>query len=902
MMPTATYRLQFRGGMTLAQAAALTPYLSALGVSHLYASPLFTAVPASTHGYDGIDFERIDPALGGEEGFDFLCTALKKSGLGLVLDFVPNHMAASEENLWWRSVLEWGAESPFAGFFDIDWSAPKLLLPILGVPYGDALHDGALGVAFDAASGSFSFTCYDRHFPLSPPSYTLLLAMAGDEALAAIGHRFTSASRKQAESLKAELAAATADARLADAIFRAVSAVIADPDRLGVIHESQCWRLAHWRVGREALTYRRFFEIAALVGLRVEVPDVFDAVHARLLSMIRSGQVAGVRIDHIDGLADPQVYLDRLADTAPYLLVEKIVGQGEELPATWPVAGTTGYEFIAVLADLFIDRAQEAEITRAYDAFVGETIDYRRAAASAKRYIFERNLAAERTLLTEWAHLIATADPRTRDIGRDSLRRAIVELAVAMSVYRSYVGAVGISVADRIVIESAAAEARLSGRLEDPAALEFVTALLLKEAPGTPALDAAPAFTARFQQSTGAVVAKGIEDTMFYRYNRLIALNEVGGAPDRYGAPLECFHEAMAKRQRTQPGGLSATSTHDTKRGEDARARIYALSEIPRAWRDGVARWSVLNAPFRCSLLTGPAPEPQMEWLFYQALAGSWPAEWVGCGSSIPEEPDLGHLRGRMLAFMEKVVREAKTRTSWTNGDEAYESAVADFVTAALTAETGAPFLADFALVCQPVWIAGAINSLAQLAVKLWAPGVPDIYQGTELWDFSLVDPDNRRPVDFDTRQAMAASIRGWKPEALLADWTAGTPKLALLIAGLSSRNAHPALFESGDYVPLQVLGQRAEHVVAFARVWEDSVATVVLPRFVVGLSAQDLPFVPTTAWGDTVVLLPEVIRRRRMYDIVTAATHSTDGRLIVSDALARFPVARLSGNPADIF
>jgi (1->4)-alpha-D-glucan 1-alpha-D-glucosylmutase len=900
MTPTATYRLQFREGTTLAQAAALAPYLSALGVSHLYASPLFTAVPASTHGYDGIDFERIDPALGGEEGFNFLCAALKKAGLGLVLDFVPNHMAASEENLWWRSVLEWGAESPFAGFFDIDWSAPKLLLPILSVPYGEALRDGTLGVAFDAATGSFSFTCYDRRLPLSPPSYVLLLAMAGDEALVAIGHRFAGASREQAEGLKAEIAAAV-DGRSANAVAEAVSAAIADPDRLDAIHESQCWRLAHWRLGREALSYRRFFEIAGLVGLRVEEPAVFDAVHARLLSMICAGQVTGVRIDHIDGLADPQAYLERLSDAAPYLLVEKIVGQGEELPPGWPVAGTTGYEFIAAVADIFIDRTQEEEITRAYDAFIGASVDYRRAAASAKREIFERNLAAERALLTEWAHLIATADPRTRDVGRDSLRRAIVELAVALPVYRSYVGADGISPADRAAIESAAADARLSGRLEDPAALSFVTALLLKDGLGAAASDAAPVFTARFQQSTGAVMAKGIEDTMFYRYNRLIALNEVGGAPGRYGAPLESFHESMAKRQRTQPGGLSATSTHDTKRGEDARARIYALSEMPRAWRDGVARWSMLNAPFRFWLPSGPAPEPEMEWLFYQALAGSWPAEWVGRGIAVPEEPDLMLLRGRMLAFMEKAVREAKTRTRWTTRDEAYEHAVAEFVTAALTPETGGPFLADFALVCRPVWIAGAINSLAQLAVKLCAPGVPDIYQGTELWDFSLVDPDNRRPVDFDTRQAMAAAILGRSPEALLADWTTGAPKLSLLIAGLGLRNAHPALFASGDYVPLEVLGRRADHVVAFARVREDTVAAIVFPRFVVSLSAQDLPLVPAKTWGDTVVVLPGAVRRRRMHDVVTGATLSPGSHLIVSEALARFPVALLSGHPDDI-
>lgn len=892
--PVATYRLQFREGMTLCRAAALAPYLAGLGISDLYASPLFAAAAGSTHGYDGVDFARIEPAIGGEEGFLRLSAALMESGLGLLLDFVPNHMAADAANPWWRSVLEWGRASPFAAHFDIDWSAPKLLLPILGAAYGDTLRDGSLGLAFDAGRATFEMTCYDRHLPLTPPSYAMLLARARNDAVAALAPRFAEASAAAADALKTALAALAAETRPGKAIADMVAIGAADKDFLHEIHEAQHWRLAHWRLAREALTYRRFFEISGLAGVRVEDPAVFTDVHARLLALIAAGRVTGVRIDHIDGLADPKAYLRRMRDAAPYLLVEKIVERNEGLRTDWPVDGTTGYEFIAALAGLFVDGAREEAMTRAYCAFTGDAADYAAAAAEAKREIFERNLAAELAYLTGAAAAFAAADTRTRDIGRDSLRRAIVELAVALPVYRSYVDRTGPSPTDRRLITEAVKAAAATRRIDDGAALDFIAKLLLADVGRPIVRDAVRVFAARFQQTTGPVMAKGIEDTLFYRHGRLLALNEVGGAPERYGAPLQDFHAAMSARLSAQPGGLSATSTHDTKRGEDARARLYALSEIPDAWRDGVARWSSLNAAFRTELPDGPAPDPVLEWMFYQALAGAWPAEWIDAEAP-PDAGALDALCARMRAYMEKAVREAKLRTSWTNPNDGYEKAVAAFVAAALS-DAGRAFRDDFVQVCRPAWIAGALNSLAQLAVKLAAPGVPDFYQGTELWDFSLVDPDNRRTVDFAARAALAGSVRERDAEALIADWRSGAPKLALMLAGLRLRNADPELFAAGDYVPLTADGSRGAHVAAFARTRSRAFAVAVVPRFAVGLTADaKRPHVPKEAWGDTVLPFPEGLRGRPLRDAVTGETHGGDG-IILREALGRFPVALLYG------
>jgi (1->4)-alpha-D-glucan 1-alpha-D-glucosylmutase len=901
--PTATYRLQLRNGMTFERAAALASYLARLGVSHLYISPPFAAAPDSTHGYDGVDFATLEPAIGGEDGFERLCAALESAGLRLLVDFVPNHMAAADGNRWWQAVLEWGADSPLAPVFDVDWSAPKLILPLLGAPYGEALQDGAFGIAFDAASGSFLFTCYDRRLPLTPRSYGALLTRIPGQVFAEMARDFAAASVGEADTLKQHLAGLAGEQRHAASIDEAVARANADPRLLHEIHEAQIWRLAHWRMAREALTHRRFFEIAELICLRVEDPAVFDRVHARLFELMAAGRIAGVRLDHIDGLADPRGYLERFRRTAPgraptWLLVEKILERQERLPPDWPVAGTTGYEFIAALAGLFVDRRREAAMSRAYRDFTGRPDDYASAVRAAKRQILTHNLAAELTVLTARAVAIAANDVHTRDFGADGLRRAIVELASAFPVYRTYVEPGGARAADRAVVADALAAAREARMVDDEAALEFIARLLLLDVGADAEREAVLAFATRFQQTTGALMAKAVEDTMFYRYNRLIALNEVGGAPESYGAPLSRFHAAMTGRLASQPGGLSATATHDTKRGEDARARLYALSEMPEAWGRAVLRWARLNAPHRGETASGPAPGANMEWMFYQALAGAWPAGLAPDDASAEGAGQLASLRDRMLACMQKTVREAKARTSWTCPDAAYEQAVAAFVSAVLSPETGGNFLRDFVDTCRPVWLAGAVNSLAQLALKLAAPGVPDFYQGAALWDLSLVDPDNRAPVDFDRRERMVDAACEDGPAALLADWKSGAPKLALTVAGLRMRAEHPALFAEGEYTALSASGERSRHFVAFARTLDTASAVVAAPRFVLSLmKGADRPLVPPACWGDTALLLPPALRGRPLRDRIAGTVHRAPQALRAADLFARFPVALLVGS-----
>lgn len=896
MEPVATYRLQLRNGMTFDRAAALADYLAGLGVSHLYASPLFAASKESTHGYDGIDLAVIEPEIGGEVAFDRLCAALKHCGLDLIVDFVPNHMAADSANGWWRSVLEWGPASPYAAVFDIDWSASKLLLPILGTPYAEALQEGAFGVVFEAATGDFALTCYDRKLPLTPASYGAILTNVEESAVLSLAPLFAHADIEESVALKRRLAEITVDPACLSAIHGALARLRADPDRLHEIHEAQIWRLAYWRLGREALTYRRFFEIAGLVCLRVEDPLTFEAVHAKLFELIATGRVSGVRLDHIDGLADPTAYLigfqDAVADKIPfYLLVEKILEGDEELRPDWPVAGTTGYEFIAALADVFVDQRGKTALNEAYQAFSGDITNYASALIAAKTDIFEHNLAAELAVLAAHAHAIAAHDVRTRDFGTDTIRRAIVALVAALPAYRSYVDETGPDEADRKVITKALADATASRVVDDTAAIDFIARLLLLDFADPAARRKALAFTRRFQQTSGPVMAKAAEDTMYYRYNRLIALNEVGGIPDRFGAPLSEFHMAMTDRREKQPAGLSATATHDTKRGEDSRARLYVLSEMPRAWRQAVERWAAQNAPHRAMTENVPAPEPTMEWLYYQALLGAWPL-----GLSIEDEAGLEVLRVRMCNFMEKAIREAKLETSWTNPDATYEKAIFDFVNRTLSPQTGKEFLVDFVTTCRPNWIAGAVNGLSQLAIKLVAPGVPDIYQGTELWDFSLVDPDNRTAVDFTGRQRMLGVTSLAEPKALLDDWASGAPKLALTAAGLRLRSECPALFAKGNYIPLRVTGAKARNVVAFARTFNGESVVMIAPRFVLELTCgAKRPLVSPDEWQDTSVHLPDTLAANRLRDIITSSLYRGHDQLQLDGVLSSFPVALLA-------
>ncbi len=895
MTALATYRLQFREGMDFARASTLAPYIAKLGASHLYASPVLRALPGSTHGYDIARYDQIEPSLGGEDGFRAMVEAFRADGVGVVLDFVPNHMGASPFNPWWRDILEWGAASAHASYFDVDWSAPKLLIPVLPEPYGLALDKGSFGLHFDTESGGINFTASGMKLPLSPPTYASVLSRAGSE-FEDLTNRFASTTPETAEELKAELAARAEDKAQAETLRAALLDTAADRDAIHALHEAQAWRLAYWRSARETLTYRRFFEVADLVGVRMEQPSVFEETHRLMVELAGESLIDGLRLDHVDGLADPLAYFRKLreatGDARPFiLLVEKILEGDENLRPDWPVQGTTGYEFIRSLGSVLTSPAGEDALTAAYQDFTGETEGYETLLAATKRHIFVRNLAGELDVLTGLAFQLAQADLATRDYGRDTLRRAIIELGTSLPVYRTYVDVDGPRPDDEALIAFAQVTAKSTREVEDDGAIDFIARIWRLDLPDPAARAEALSFVTRLQQTTGPLMAKAVEDTLFYRYNRLIALNEVGGSPEDFGAPIEHFHEEMAARRARQPAGLLATATHDTKRGEDSRARLYALSEMPEEWAHHVARWSEVNAPLIAETDGDRAPTANDEWMFYQALAGAWPF-----GLDVADKDAMAALADRMAGFMAKAVKEAKVRTSWTGPDQAYETAVDAFVRGALDPARSRGFLDDFARAQAPLEVAGALNSLAQTLIKLTAPGVPDIYQGAELWDLSLVDPDNRRPVDFDTRRQLADSDASRDAADLLADWRSGAIKLSIVLKALQVRREQPSLFTTGNYTPLAVNGAHAGSVLAFLRSDGAPAAITIVPvRARALLGDSDRPMVPPASWGDTAVTLPPERAGRQWRNVLTGETvMATNGSLSVTEALGQFPIALL--------
>ena len=724
----ATYRLQFREGTSFADAARLAPHLANVGITHLYASPIFTAVEGSTHGYDVTDHTALDPSLGGEAGFEAMAQALAAHGLKLLIDIVPNHMAASPQNRWWRDVLKHGEASPFARHFDIDWSAGKLVLPILGRPYGQALEAGEITKAHHPEWGPV----------VRVPGHDLPLA-PGTEAIGDVH----------------------------------------------ACHEAQHYRLAHWHLGRDGLNYRRFFEITGLAGVRVEDPAVFDDVHALIGKLIADGKVDALRVDHVDGLADPAGYLELLSERYRVpVLVEKIL-EADELLRPWPVEGTTGYEFIGALAALFCEEKGVKALGSYYSAIDPLGIEERMDAA--KRQILTDNLAGELDGLTSLAHGLMANDLSARDHGRASVRDGLIALMCAFPVYRTYVRRTA-DAADLAVLETAraAAYAELRGR---HAIVDDLFALLA--APGSD--PKAQEFVRRFQQTTGPLMAKAVEDTLFYRYHRLIGLNEVGGSLEPEGGAQRFF--AVARQ-----GGLAATQTHDTKRGEDARARLYALTDLDAAKTFAKLRRTLPGTP-----------SPRLTWMLAQMLF-----------ASAPLTPDRA-FKDRLREAALKSVREAKEETSWTAANEAFEHDVAASAEAMADAVERLDPLAS-------VWRAGAVISLAQALLKTTVKPAPDVYQGTFGWDFSMVDPDNRRPVDFAGEAALCEAAREASPQDLLANWQDGRVKARVLLEGLAARRERPDLFAAGRLEPLLIDGPLSSTAMAFVRRDGADEALVVVP------------------------------------------------------------------------
>jgi (1->4)-alpha-D-glucan 1-alpha-D-glucosylmutase len=956
IIPRATYRVQLHRDFGFADATAIVPYLAELGISHVYCSPYLRARPGSQHGYDVVDHAMLNPEIGTREEFERFVAALKDHGLGHIADVVPNHMGImGADNAWWMDVLENGPASAYAEYFDIDWGlidpalAGKVLVPVLGDHYGNVLERGELALAFEPDGGGFALRYHEHRCPIDPREYPRILArvpalldpgavptqaVANFESLvAALGHlpprdAADAAARaerqRDKEVHKGRLAQlAREHTALAEAIERAVRAVNgragerASFAALDELLGAQSYRLAYWRVAGDEINYRRFFQVNDLAALRIESEAVFESTHRLMLELAAEGKIEGLRIDHPDGLFDPAGYLRRLqesyarlaggeevagkaAERPIYVVVEKIIAPHERLPETWPVHGTTGYRFADVVTGLFVDSAARSRVDRSWRAFVrDEVIDFDEATYRGKRLIMRNLLSGELTVLANRALRIARADWRTRDYTFSSLRRAIAEVVACFPVYRTYI-ADRVSPQDRRYVEWALAHAARRSASADPSVFGFLKDLLLVRTPA----DAASGleveyrqFAMRFQQFTAPVVAKGVEDTAFYAFNRLVALNDVGSDPGHFGMAVSAFHGASANRAAKWPHTMLATSTHDSKRSEDVRARIAVISERPAAWRLAVRGWSRANRNRKRTVDGRPAPSRNDEYLLYQTLAGTFPAGPV-------DDLALAAYRARINAYMLKAVREAKVRTSWINPNAEYEAAVAGFIDALLDGPDGNAFLADFRAQAAPLAWFGALNSLSMTLVKLTSPGVPDTYQGQELIELNLVDPDNRRPVDYAARRKALAALRALatgpadglpaRVQALLETLHDGQAKLWLAWRLLDLRRRRPELFEKGDYHAVTVAGARANHVVAYARRVGSAGIVAVAGRLFATLGPEnDLLPVGAAVWGDTTVDLAWIPAGTSLENVLTGETLVADGGSVaLARAFAHFPGA----------
>ncbi|MCK3851401.1 malto-oligosyltrehalose synthase [Pseudomonas sp. W2Jun17] len=898
----ATQRLQFHKGFTLDDAVPLVPYFARLGISHLYASPLLSARAGSMHGYDVVDPTRVNPELGGEAALRRLVATLREHNMGLILDIVSNHMAVGgADNPWWLDLLEWGRLSPYSEFFDIQWHSPdpllkgQLLMPFLGSDYGEALQSGALTLKFDAAHGSFYAEHYEHRFPICPRDYALILG--GDEVLKPLAERFaalayhddayTEAARlKQALTERATEVLPAIKQRLAAFDGRQPEGF----ERLHHLLEQQTYRLASWRTAADDINWRRFFDVNELGGLRVERTAVFEATHGKIFELIGAGLIDGLRIDHIDGLADPRGYCRKLRRRVDALspqrhlpiFVEKILGEGETLREDWQVDGTTGYEFMnqlsllqhhpdgfAPLADLWTRHSERPS------AFIDE-------ARLARQQILNGSLGGDFESVAQALLQVARDDVMTRDLTLGAIRRALQELIVHFPVYRTYISARGRSTADDKVFQQAMDGARSTLNEGDWPVLEHLEKWLggqpWRNRPVGRERKILKHACVRFQQLTSPAAAKAVEDTAFYRSAVLLSRNDVGFSTEQFSAPLADFHQANQQRLATFPNNLLATATHDHKRGEDTRARLAVLSECAPWYAEQVEHWRNLAAPLREGT---DSPSAGDELILYQVLLGSWPLE---------HNPDFEAYQQRLWQWQQKALREAKLQSSWSAPNEAYEQGVERFLKRLLLSEAGQALRDALDSAAQAIAPSGALNSLAQTLLHLTVPGVPDVYQGDEFWDFSLVDPDNRRPVDFDARQRALDT----PPDIgeLLFNWRDGRIKQALIAQVLNARRACPELFRKGSYTPLEVVGRHAERVVAFYREHQGQQLLVVVPRWPYPLLENGVfPHINSQVWGDTRVKLPFATTTQNWKGLFQTGAVTPNKELLISAALGDLPV-----------
>ncbi len=931
--PTTTCRLQFHRGFRLADATGIVDVLASMGISHVYASPLLRARPGSTHGYDVVDPSVLNPELGTEEDLERFVMKLRERGMGLILDVVPNHMCIADPlDAWWFDVLENGPGSPYAKFFDIDWVPPKeelenrVLLPVLGDQYGAVLERGEITIRCE--SGAFEARYYDQRFPVAPKSWPAILepvlarlreshaeshetVVELESVLHALSHlppRTETDPLKVRERQREKLVirkrlAALMESRppVADAIRADLAILNGKPgasssfDRLDSLLANQGYRLSNWRVAADEINYRRFFDVNELAAIRVELPEVFRAVHSRLLDWVARGWIDGLRIDHVDGLLDPAGYLAQLraactdAGVSPmWIVVEKIFGPGESIPLDWPVQGTTGYDFLNDLNGLFVHAEGYQELCDGYAKLVGPLPPVREQVATCRKLIMLVSLAAELHVLARRLDRISEQRRESRDFTRESLRFGLRESVARLPVYRTYArGLDAVGAADRKRVEEAVEEAKRSNPATSPSLWDFIRGVWTGSLPPglTEEHRARRAdFVLKLQQFTGPVAAKGVEDTHYYRYAPLASLNEVGADPEAPVVSPEEFHARNARRAAEAPATMTATSTHDTKRSEDARAALNVLSEMPGEWFEAVRRWRAMNAPFRTSVDRVRTPGPAEELAFYQALVAT--REPARGGAS---EDYVARIEGYLL----KSVREAKLRTSWISPRESYETAVARFVREALRPTHG--FLADFDAFMVPVHRAGLLNSIAQVVLKVASPGVPDFYQGTEVWFRRLVDPDNRQPANWARTRELLSSLDGADVSLprLLESADDGRLKLFVTRAALRLRKERCRLFAAGDYAAVGAPGPLGAHVVALARSLGSEAVLAVAGRHLVRMGKGLPP--PAGEWGDLSLELPAGLHGRRFRCALSGRSlAAAGGRLLLRDALDPLPVALL--------
>jgi (1->4)-alpha-D-glucan 1-alpha-D-glucosylmutase len=908
-IPVATYRLQFNRDFTFSRAADLVPYLASLGITHCYASPYLRARPGSMHGYDIVDHHQLNPEIGSGEDYERFVNALHEHGMGQILDIVPNHMAIlGKDNAWWLDVLENGRASAYAGYFDIDWEPlkdelqGKVLVPVLADQYGLVLDRGELKLTFDKERGEFSLFYFEHRFPIDPQEYPRILGRdienlerelgAQDESFLELQSLISAFSRlpgredigpnqlaerlRDKEIHKRRLAVlcerSVPISRFIDRDIQNMNGSPGDSVSYDQLHElikAQSYRLAFWRVAADDINYRRFFDINDLAALRQEDETVFNRTHEFILQLFCEGKIDGLRVDHPDGLYNPRQYFERLQSSrnsspgeeagGPYIVAEKILSGQEHLAPDWPIHGTTGYAFANLVNGVFVDSNGRTSMDRIYRLFTGQRKTFQETLDECKKLVMDQWLNSDLNVLASHLNRIALADRHTCDFTLKSLRDALTEIIACFPVYRTYVTEEGVSASDRAYINEAVSSAKSRSTAADSSVYDFIADVLLtNRTQGHQQFYQRSVihFAMRFQQYTSALMAKGLEDTCFYRYNRLISLNDVGGTPLQFGVSVEEFHHQIQHRAKTWPHEMLATSTHDSKRSEDVRARINVLSEIPLEWFRQVRSWRQLNRSKKIFWdkmedRTPEAPTPNDEYLFYQTLIGAWPLQ---ASTEQPPSSFIERVRGYML----KAIREAKDYTSWNNQNQRYEAAVADFVDSVVQSTE---FREVFVPFQQKVAHLGMLNSLAQTLIKLTVPGVPDIYQGNEFWKFDLVDPDNRRPVDYSVRQRALQQLVSDKDELgsaavareLLQKPDDGRIKLYVMWKLLGLRNRNRELFRDGDYLPLETLGQHANHALAFARTGQAESIIVAVPRLCARLLKDELPLSPgSNVWEDT--------------------------------------------------